>query len=48
MFGAVVVKSVDLGVGRVFLGLFEAVVVGKMVFGVGGVVWGERWVGDLG
>lgn len=47
VFGAAV-KSVDLGVGRVFLCLFEAVVVGKMGFGVGGVVWGERWVGYLG
>lgn len=48
VFGAAVVKCVGLGVGRVFLCLFGATVMGKAGFGVGSVVWGERWVGDLG
>lgn len=45
LFGAAVVNGVDLGVGRIFLG----VVFGAAVdFGVGSVVWGERWVLVLG
>lgn len=45
LFVAAVVNGVDLGVRRIFLGVgFGAAV----DFGVGNVVWGERWVLVLG
>ncbi len=41
LFGVAVVNGADLGVGRIFWSLgFGAAV----DFGVGSVVWGERWV----